>query len=457
MEKQGNIHGGRSFSSSSLWHTKFFFFLLQRISSFFIVIVCLIQLRVFHEGSASLNKMLLGENDMYQPPLDVDNNSNNENDAAILFLQHCAHQNLTSNGYDDNYSTFCRELCSTFTPECESKTILTDKWGNIPVRGHNLQPYTQSSCCQNHGMIRIAVIDFFHVANTDPNLTVWLDHGSALGQVRHNGTILPWDDDVDVAFLVHDPTVIKEEGSSLLNGYSSVGWTQHATERLMKRLVKKLNQQVAWKYNTMNNNNSSSSNTILWWSYQNMYRENICVKYKLQFNLAVDHFQSQLSWLPSQQVVQNTVVIDLFGVHLHNTQPPPPPSTKIQQDDIVNTNENETTLLVSTEYAFTCFNTEAYSESFMYYMFPPVQCSFFNVEDTIVWCPKNPVEYVKAVYGPSTMVRSKAHSDVYSWSPANLIKRKKILKKTNEKKKIEEYRIPVTVVDDDATKRPVED
>lgn len=446
----GNMNCGRSFSSSSSWHTKFFFFLLKKISSFFIVIVCLIQLRVLNEGSASLNKMLSGEYDLYQPPLDVDNDSNDKNDSATLFLQHCAHQNLTSNGYDDNYSKFCIESCSTFTPECESTTILTNKWGNIPVSGHNLQPYTQSSCCQNHGMIRISVLDFFHVANTDPNMTAWLDHGSALGQVRHNGTIVPWDDDVDVAFLVHDPTLLKEE-SSILNGYSSVLWTKKSTERLMKRLVKKLNQQVAWKYNNINYN--SSSNTILWWSYQSMYLENKCIQYQLRFNMAVDHFQSELSWLPSQQAVRNSANIGLFGVQLKNDRLPPPPP-KIQQDGVVNTHENETTLLVSTKYAFTCFNTEAYSESFMYYMFPPIQCSFFNVEDTIVWCPRNPVEYVKAVYGPSTMARPKAHSDIYSWSPANLIKRKKKITNTNEKK-IKEYRILPATVDDDSTTAPL--
>lgn len=345
------------------------------------------------------------------------NKNKNHHDSSMLFLQHCAHQNVTSNGYndDDNYSKFCMELCSTFTPECESEKILNDKWGNIPVGGHNLQPYTQSICCQKHGMLRISVIDFFHVANADPNMTVWLDHGSALGQVRHNKTIIPWDDDVDLAFLVHNPALIKEE--SLLNGHSSVSWTKDATERLMERLLKKLKEQAAWKYINIKNNNNSSM--ILSWTHKQMDKKNRgCIQHKFTLRMAVNHHQNQ-GRSPSKQIVQFSHV-GLNGVQLHNNRPPPPPPRK-KKGGVANANRNETTLLVATKYVGPCFNTQVYSESFTYCMFPPIQCPYFNQEDATVWCPRYPIEYVKAIYGPSTMARSKAHSAIYNWSSANRI------------------------------------
>ena len=54
-------------------------------------------------------------------------------------------------------------------------------------------------------------------------------------------------------------------------------------------------------------------------------------------------------------------------------------------------------------------------------MFPPMQCPYFNQEDATVWCPRYPIAYVKATYGPPAMASSKAHSAIYNWSSANLI------------------------------------
>lgn len=286
------------------------------------------------------------------------------------FLQRCANQNHT------NYGEFCLELCSTFTPECEEAQVLSEKWGKLPVLGHNLQPYNRAYCCKMHGVMRISVLGFFSVANADPYTTAWLDHGSALGQARHNRTIIPWDDDVDIAFLVHGEKA-KEEP---LYEFSSVSWSETATTKWVKRLVRKLNKHASRKHR----------NTAIRWSFESRYRENIAVRYQLKMIVN------------PRKTSQFKTGIGLFGVQLYHL-----PSMKV--GDLT---------LVSTNYAFTYFRKEATSEAFTYHMFPPMKCPYFDQED-VVWCPRDPVEYAKAYYGPSAMDRPKAHSDIYKWSPAN--------------------------------------
>lgn len=82
----------------------------------------------------------------------------------------------------------------------------------------------------------VLILKLFQLFCKRHSLTFWLDYGTLLGAVRHNGFI-PWDDDMDVAMLRDDYNKLL---SLLHNDFDDMGF--HANEPTSGR-------QIGWGYN----------------------------------------------------------------------------------------------------------------------------------------------------------------------------------------------------------------
>lgn len=87
-----------------------------------------------------------------------------------------------------------KDICATETPECASESTVFSRWG--------VKDYARKTCCKNHKLMKsmlLSVIDFFK----KESINGWyIASGSLLGIVRHNGTQVPWTDDVDLQIFV---------------------------------------------------------------------------------------------------------------------------------------------------------------------------------------------------------------------------------------------------------------
>ena len=69
------------------------------------------------------------------------------------------------------------------------------------------RPYRK--CCVEHRILRDTAFDVLKELE-GANVSYFLSTGTALGSIRHSGTIIPWDTDVDIAIYPQDSTIVKE-------------------------------------------------------------------------------------------------------------------------------------------------------------------------------------------------------------------------------------------------------
>jgi hypothetical protein len=89
-----------------------------------------------------------------------------------------------------------------YAPECKSQEELAKRWGDSVVYRYN-----RLSCCKIHSALRVAIVEMFTVLDKH-RIISFLEAGSALGVVRHNGTQVPWTFDADIGFWI-DGEVLK--------------------------------------------------------------------------------------------------------------------------------------------------------------------------------------------------------------------------------------------------------
>jgi hypothetical protein len=112
------------------------------------------------------------------------------------FLEHLQYQSrsINRNWKKNGWVKFMQmdiSSCLLETPECEMHRHIFPEKDSI-----NEKPFRK--CCVEHKMLRevtLWVIEKFE-AN---NIEYFLSTGTALGARRHNGTMVPWDTDVDLA------------------------------------------------------------------------------------------------------------------------------------------------------------------------------------------------------------------------------------------------------------------
>ena len=81
------------------------------------------------------------------------------------------------------------------------RRLFSKKYSNLTMNIKNIPPATGSL-----RLIQIANLELLKIFDNickDNNIKYWLDFGTLLGAVRHNGFI-PWDDDIDVGMLRED-------------------------------------------------------------------------------------------------------------------------------------------------------------------------------------------------------------------------------------------------------------
>ena len=87
--------------------------------------------------------------------------------------------------------------CAEELPECENDAAVAKRWGL------DAGEYSQRECCKNHRVVKsmlTALIRFFE----RENIKGWfVEGGSLLGLVRHEGTMIPWDNDADIHILIN--------------------------------------------------------------------------------------------------------------------------------------------------------------------------------------------------------------------------------------------------------------
>lgn len=88
--------------------------------------------------------------------------------------------------------------CATSTPECGLFLKLPNGDG---------RPYRK--CCVEHRRLKDTAKWVAQQLDAH-NVTYFLSTGSALGSVRHGGTIIPWDTDVDIAIFPQDEAKVGE-------------------------------------------------------------------------------------------------------------------------------------------------------------------------------------------------------------------------------------------------------
>lgn len=89
-----------------------------------------------------------------------------------------------------------------YAPECKTQEELEKRWGDSVI-----DRYNRLSCCKIHSALRVAIVEMFTVLDKH-GIISFLEAGSALGVVRHNGTQVPWTFDADIGFWI-DGEVLK--------------------------------------------------------------------------------------------------------------------------------------------------------------------------------------------------------------------------------------------------------
>mmetsp|Transcript_13188 Transcript_13188/g.38833 ORF Transcript_13188/g.38833 Transcript_13188/m.38833 type:complete len:507 (-) Transcript_13188:69-1589(-) len=253
------------------------------------------------------------------------------------------------------------ERCISFTPECESHAVVEERWGANVVRDYN-----QLSCCIQHGLLRTATVEVFDAISYH-NGTAWLDSGSVIGIERHNGTMIPWDGDADIAFLVaakdEEPVLGLPAAPSWLDG--TIHWVEG--------IVATLNRNAG---------THEEGGRLANWMYVSVHppkRHNYCMQYNLH----------------KSTIIQGEIVmaqVDLFGFSRHL-----PPKTI----------GNET--LISVNYPG-CFRNKRAKDIQSYYNVPPSRCRFY---DTYVWCPRDARSYIKGYFGENALGTAMSHNSFY--------------------------------------------
>lgn len=135
--------------------------------------------------------------------------------CPIDFMEHLVYnakkitRNWKANGWGKRYGKVDISQCGTETPECQLWMELP-KPTNLTAHEEELVailPYRK--CCVEHKQLRDTAWYVMGVLD-NANITYFLSTGSALGAIRHGGTIVPWDTDVDIAIYPSDTNAVKE-------------------------------------------------------------------------------------------------------------------------------------------------------------------------------------------------------------------------------------------------------
>ncbi|KAH9582207.1 LicD family [Trypanosoma melophagium] len=106
--------------------------------------------------------------------------------------------------YFNHYTSADISDCDIITPECSlHKYLLKRTKDDDP----NILPYRK--CCVEHKALRDTTIWVVRKLKA-ANIAYFLSTGTALGALRHNGVIIPWDTDVDIAVYPNDGKKVEE-------------------------------------------------------------------------------------------------------------------------------------------------------------------------------------------------------------------------------------------------------
>lgn len=98
----------------------------------------------------------------------------------------------------------------------------------VPLTAAELdRPYRK--CCVEHARLRDTAFFVFDHLEAN-NITYFLSTGTALGALRHNGTIIPWDTDVDISIYPRDAA----KARALFKGLSQHGKGKNGNDNAAK-------------------------------------------------------------------------------------------------------------------------------------------------------------------------------------------------------------------------------
>ena len=90
--------------------------------------------------------------------------------------------------------------------ECEPEVLVARRFGVT-----DLQHYRRSRCCKRHAVLKEMLLALFEFLDSE-GIPWMLDGGTLLGNIRHRGMLVPWDDDADVAVLLGiGPTPLRRD------------------------------------------------------------------------------------------------------------------------------------------------------------------------------------------------------------------------------------------------------
>ena len=205
-------------------------------------------------------------------------------------------------------------------------------------------------------------LKIFHKFCEKNNLTYWLDYGTLLGAVRHNGFI-PWDDDVDIAMPRKDYEYLRT------NLYKE-----------LEQLNFEVNQGINFYHPILRIIYKSSKIIIDIFPYDNYYAENIDNKEELANNIhkcheilinsiAFKNFKKGLCKFPTEEILQ-------------------------AQKELINNGHNP----IPNKYIHSGCDAIIYNKPriYKYEWIYPVKLHYF--EDTQLFIPNNYDEYLKEIY-----------------------------------------------------------
>ena len=242
-----------------------------------------------------------------------------------------------------------------YAPECASRSELTTRWGQGIVEKDS---YEEDECCRIHSCIRTHLPRVFSALKRH-GFDAWLVYGSALGQIRHNGTQIPWDRDADLAVMVANKS-IAEHG------------------RLIRGLKQVADDLPGMEFFDRN----------LWMScWQFMFCVNIP---GLNKSCAESHViqRPRRPREPGPLLCQ----IDIFGM-TYMDKPP----------KVIQGQERR-----SVDNIGKCYHNHRTNDSQSYYTHPAVDCPFY---DKTVRCPRDTKQYVTEFYGPNALTQSMPHDE----------------------------------------------